>query len=146
MSSTPAARVTIRYAAARPMKPEKMQALLLKLRKGAEGSLRMPELVQVLDYLGGYKLEEALVLQSQEPYKGAKKAFSGSLAQVKAEWEEIKANEVSTLPTHPVLHKVYYQDVDPIVEKGDGTAYFRAPFVQPLCSRSLRSGSVVTPV
>jgi hypothetical protein len=120
-----AARVAQRFAASRPMKPEKMTALLLKLRKGAEGSVRMPELVQVLEHLGGWKLEENLVLH-QTHGKDYTTSYSGPRASVEATWTAYKKEEVATLPSPSSLVKWqrYYQDVSEIKDKPNGEAYF----------------------
>jgi len=50
-------RVIRRFQAGAPL-DEKMQALLLKLRKGADSSLTIPQFFKVIDFLGGWRHEE----------------------------------------------------------------------------------------
>jgi len=112
------------------MKPEKMQALLLKIRKGNSSGMKMPELVQVMDYLGGYKLEEVLTLRPEhweDAGKPEKKTYSAdSKATVEAMWEKAKADEHTSLPTNLQKYKTYYQDIGPILENPSGKPYFQA--------------------
>jgi hypothetical protein len=102
------------------MKPEKLQDLLLKLRKGADSGIKMPELVQVLEQLG-FTFTEALVLRSEN--YGNPESFSHAHEQTaRADWEQAKANEVQSLPKPAQLqkNKTYYLDVSELQQTPTG--------------------------
>jgi hypothetical protein len=119
-------RVAIRFGA-RQMKPEKLEALLLKLRKGAATSIKMFELAQVLEALGGYTISEEITLEPQ----GGKYVRKEELQRythphpgnVQTMWDRAKHDEVTSLPEHPQLHHVYYMDVSDLMEEG-GQKFF----------------------
>lgn len=107
------------------MKPEKLQALLLKLRKGADGAIRMPELLQVLDNLGGFQVNEVLVLQSENTYGNPnepQRFFDTHPGAAKTVWERAKAGEVRTLPGPGQLkeYETYYLNVSELVPHNNG--------------------------
>lgn len=104
------------------MEPEKLQILLLKLRKGAEGALRMPELVEVLDTLGGFTFENILVLKQGhgELGRGDKpnRYYNTRQDVAKIDWQKAKDHEVRTLPSQGQLkpYESYYMDVSDLEE------------------------------
>lgn len=111
-------RVAARFAA-RPLKPEKMTELLMKLRKGSATSLKGVELVQVLNHLGDWIIDEHHVLVSDAgPYAKDEKQlyFNAHPGNVKSQWDNAKAHEVKHLPdpTHLKLYEKVYMDVSPI--------------------------------
>ncbi len=108
-----------RFAAKRPMKPEKLKELMLKLRKGAGTSLKMEDVLPVFEHLGGWKFEETLILVPDNSWGGPEdnRSYSNDNPNnVKAEWEHAKANEVKLLPSpeHAKRYQKYYLDVSDI--------------------------------
>jgi hypothetical protein len=82
------------------MKPEKLTELMLKLRKGAWGSLKMDVVDQVLSSLGGWKVEEMLYLAPTAYNDDNLSWYSSSNPnEVKAHWDKAKTREVTRLPT-----------------------------------------------
>jgi hypothetical protein len=109
-------RVVARYveAAAPPVLDEKMKALLLKLRKGADASLSLGQLFKVLDLLGGWKVETIVGL-AQIHYDTHKHALDieNDESAARAAYDVIKAHEVSALPTNPKLGQAYVMELEP---------------------------------
>lgn len=126
-----ALRVAQRFAA-RVMKPEKLQALMMKLRKGAGTSLKFKELIPVFDHLGGWLIEDTLLLVAESrgysptPVPDIRTYSHSHPGNVKTTWEEAKANEVSKLPDpeRAKRHQKYYMDVSDIEESGSGQTSF----------------------
>jgi len=107
-------KVAARFAA-RPMKPERMTALLLKLRKGAGTSLQMKELDPVFAFLGGWKIDEVVIVRPEYAYQKDEPRYFSESTPVKTKelWEKVKHNEVKHLPdsNHVKLHQLYYTEV-----------------------------------
>lgn len=123
-----AARVAERFAAgSRPLKPEKLQALLLKLRKGAGTSLKIKDLVPVFDYLGGWKFEETRILLPEGDSATDTMAYTHPHpGNVQTTWEQAKNNEVRQLPDPErlKLHQTIYQDVSDLETLPSGQKRF----------------------
>jgi hypothetical protein len=101
---------------------EKLKALLLKLRKGADASISMKQLIEVLNTLGGWKVEPFVGLVKLHGYSKEEDAptqfVEDNADQVQAYWELVKREEVSTLPSSPQLGKRYTMDVTEPTAKG----------------------------
>ena len=108
-----AERVAKRFTAAVTLDP-KMQALLLKLRKGADSSLSLGQLIKVLALLGGWRVEEIVALAQlhydQHPYH---LRIENDEAKAKAVYDHLKSLEVTTLPSSPKLGQFYVMDLEP---------------------------------
>lgn len=122
-------KVAARYAA-RPMKEEKVKALLMKLRKGSGTGLKGAELEQVLLYLGGWRIEETKVWVPEGGRyvpKDEPKTYSNSHpGNVKTTWDSYKDDEVQRLPdaeSQKVSARVY-MDVGEIRELPNGWTGF----------------------
>ena len=112
---------TPRMAGPRPMKEEKLKALLLKLRKGSGwGTIKGLELEQVFKYLGGWKLDEVPTLDGgidDDPhYYRARDA-----QDAKHTHDAYKAQEVNELPGPEEIarlprHTQMYTDVQDVVQ------------------------------
>lgn len=117
----------VRMAAPRPMKEEKLKALLLKLRKGSGwGTIHGVELEQVLNYLGGWTLAEVHVLQGD----AARDYYRGRDAEsAKQQHDYLKEQEVQELPGPeevaqlPLYTKVYTDVQDVTTQAGVGGDY-----------------------
>jgi len=109
-------RVAERFLKAAPaMTFEKMQALLLKLRKGT-GDLSVKQIIAALEHLGGWKIEEVVGLLEDPHYHKGHIFLDRNEAFVRQKWTEAKRDEVSALPTHPQLRQVYYTDVSEVAQ------------------------------
>lgn len=117
-------KVAARFAA-RPMKPEKMTELLMKLRKGAGTSLQMKNLDPVFAFLGGWKIDEVTLLVPDYPYPANHVRSFGDEDPAVAQrlWEAAKHNEVGGLPgTGQVkLNHKYYLNVSDLVSNPNRT-------------------------
>ena len=102
-----ASRVVRRFLGADPA-DAKMQALLLKLRKGADTSITMKQLFAVLKYLGGWRVEEFNGFVKLHGYMGREDKPSNYDAR---DYERLKRDEVKALPSSSELHKHYTMDV-----------------------------------
>ena len=107
-------RVTRRFLGA--ISTEKMTALLLKLRKGADASVSLKQFIEVLNYLGGWRVEPFVGLLQLHGYSGAEKdkpslKAGEDAAQVQADWDRMQHSVVSTLPTSPQVGKQYVMDL-----------------------------------
>jgi len=122
-------KVAARFAA-RPMDEGKMEALLLKLRKGADSSVSLKQLIEALTYLGGWKVEPFIGLVQMHGY-GTKKGdpnedksnfeVDESADHVQLLWERVKADEVKSFPSNPKHGQRYTMDVtDPTVWPAGG--------------------------
>lgn len=106
-------RVAGRFAA---MSDEKMKALLLKLRKGADSSVSLKQLIEALKYLGGWRIEPFVGLVQKHGYMGEEKDEPSFEAGDNADhirhlWEEAKRDEVRALPSNPRHGQRYTMDV-----------------------------------
>lgn len=105
-------RVLARYASL-PL-DEKMKALLLKLRKGADATLSLTQLFKVLALLGGWNVEEmvgAVPLHfDAHPFR---LEIEDDEASGRAAYDKIKAFEVKSLPASPKLGHFYVMDLAP---------------------------------
>lgn len=113
-------RVAERYAAKRPMKPEKLQELMLKLRKGAGTSLKMEVLDQVFASLGGWGIEDMLYLDPKA-YNDENRSYytNAHAGNVKSTWDDAKAHEVPRLPRNEQLgesdkHRSFFMNIGEI--------------------------------
>jgi hypothetical protein len=105
-------RVARRFLAAEM--DERLKALLLKLRKGADSSVSMKQMVGVLNYLGGWKVEPFNGLTQMHGHTdpdAPNVEADENPATVQAAWEQIKKDEVHSLPTNPVPGKRYTMNV-----------------------------------
>lgn len=121
-----------RFAAKRPMKPEKLKELMLKLRKGAGTSLKLGILRPVFDALGGWSFDEMYYPHPEvDYYPDNRNSFAHNRRDVvEDEWRKAKSKEVARLPTSDTLgpsdrHAKVYMDVGEIQE---GTNSFWFPF------------------
>lgn len=115
-----AARVAARFVRAAEL-DEKMKALLLKLRKGADSTLSIPQFFKVVGLLGGWRVEEIVGLTPIHYPKGEtaygemlQHLRSGDEAGARALWEKIKAHEVTSLPSSPQPGQAYVMDLAPL--------------------------------
>lgn len=116
MSKDITGRVAERYASAVNL-DEKMKTLLLKLRKGADASLTPSMLFKVLALLGGWEVEKFVGLVKQHGY-GDKPDAPHILGEKEEEptrrqYELLKKDEVSSLPTRPTVGRQYVLDLEP---------------------------------
>jgi len=112
-----AARFTTRIAAIEL--DEKMKALLLKLRKGADSSLSQTMLWKVLALLGGWRVEPFVGLvpfhtpgtaDQEERKELLAEDFEDAARRV---YDELKAKEVSHLPAKPEEGHEYVMGLEP---------------------------------
>lgn len=119
--------------AARKTKEEALKELMMKLRKGAGTSLKVKQLVPVLDYLGGWLIEDTIVLVAESrSYSDTSEAdvrtyTNSNPGNVQAVWDKSKAQEVSKLPDpeQAKLHHTYYMDVSDIETLPSGQTGFQ---------------------
>jgi len=103
--------VVHRYlSAAKVMSPEKLTALLLKIRKGATASIKLAHWAEVLTQLGGWKVDPTVGLMQLHD-----ESDSIELAADQDQAERIRSrflqDSVHVLPTHPEEDRIYYMDV-----------------------------------
>lgn len=126
-----AAKVTERIgkmAAKRPMKPEKLRELMLKLRKGAGTSLKLGQLMPVFEALGGWSFDLMLYWKPEIDFRPENRSyFSHPMRSVvEAEWQKMKDREVTSLPksiSDSDLHQKVYMDVEEISEGSNGFSF-----------------------
>jgi len=107
------------------MAPEKMKELLLKLRKGADASVSMKQLIEALNYLGGWKVESFVGLVHLDIREDKPNLESDSdPLRIQYLWEKIKADEVQSFPSSPKHGQRYTMDVTPIKPFGEGRMGF----------------------
>jgi len=116
-------RVARRFKAA--LTEEKMKALLLKLRKGADSSVSMKQLIEALNYLGGWKVEQAVGLVQMHGYLGAEKDKPSFEVEENADhvqrlYEQIKKDEVRSFPSNPKPGQRYTMEVTEPAPFGKG--------------------------
>lgn len=85
--------------AARPITAEKMTARLLLLRKGADASVSLAQLFQVLDHLGGWTVTP-IVAEIAYP-NNPTICGEGDEASARAKYDALKAIEVEGAPAAP---------------------------------------------
>jgi hypothetical protein len=96
----------------KPISPEKMTALLLKLRKGADASVPLPQLMQVLAHIGGFTVLPAVGVV--ERTSGGQHSGDDE-AEVRAEYDRIKAAAATDWPIEGVeVGITYYAEVEPV--------------------------------
>jgi len=105
-------RVAQRILAEREIAPEKMEAILLKLRKKAYGTLGVKQINAALRYLG-WKVEEVIGLEQVHGYGAGKPiiVLDKDPDLNRQKWQEMKDLEVEKLPSHPTRGKRYTMDV-----------------------------------
>lgn len=112
------------------MKPEKMEALLLKLRKGKPGTaVSAKELQAVFDLLGGYKVEAGLGWKpGYVRSNGAPGTTTVKVHYADTLWAEAKKDDIKGRPTVPPNAKfqTVYSDVGPLKTDPDGKTSFDA--------------------
>jgi hypothetical protein len=117
-----ASRVVSRFAAA--MKPEKLVELMMKLRKGADASISMKQFIEVLNHLGGWKVEPFVGLVQLHGYSGKPDAPEMQATEdaggAQRLWSEAKKDEVSTLPVNPKPGQRYTMNVTKPTTEGFG--------------------------
>jgi hypothetical protein len=126
-----ALKVAARFAGKRPMKPEKLKELMLKLRKGAGTGLKMGALMPVFEALGGWSFDEMFYPKPEIDYRPDNRGYFTHSHRnvVEEEWQSAKDREVSNLPSSTSLgpsdlHKKVYMDVEPIQEALNGQVFF----------------------
>lgn len=116
-----AVKVARRFMAA-GLNEEKMKALLLKLRKGADSSVSMKALIEALNYLGGWKVEQVVGLVQMHGYQGKPDAPESEAEDdpdhVQRLWEKAKADEVQNIPKGPKHGQRYTMDVTEPTSEG----------------------------
>lgn len=117
-------RIARELLAARPLKPEKLVALMQKIRKGA-GTYKGSELRQVFDYLGGWTVREITLLEPMGKSKNYMEQedrpvqySNENKANVEGTRQLYKDQEVQELPDVKdlKLHERVYMDVGDIRE------------------------------
>lgn len=91
---------------------DKMRALLAKLRMGADASLTMARLFEVLDHLGGWRVEECVGFV-HDPVEGRSFIAKRKEEEARRAYEALKLNEVAELPAVAQASTNYYLNVDP---------------------------------
>lgn len=124
-----AERVLRRYLEA-AMSEEKLNELLLKIRKGATSSLNWTQLGAVLAALDpGWKLEKMVGLAKLYGY-GDKmdepEFFWGrSQGEAEARWRTLEPQVVTSLPSSPKVGQLYVMDLEPVTEGRPGDWSFK---------------------
>lgn len=94
---------------------ERMKSLLLKLRKGADASLTMKRLVEVMAYLGAWRVEPFVGLVKLHGYNTEPEAplveGGENPSAVQVHHERVKKDEVPTLPSDPQPGQLYTLEV-----------------------------------
>lgn len=106
----------------KPIAPEKLTVLLLKLRKCADAAITLPQLFQVLTHIGGFTTKPCVGVVK----RGADGRYQGTdKALAEAEHARITA-AVTPWPTDGVeVDAAFYADVEPLEswERGGITLY-----------------------
>jgi hypothetical protein len=98
---------------------EKMKALLLKLRKGADASLSQTQLWKVLALLGGWRVEPFVgLVPVHTPGTENAEERKELLAEDREDaarrlYDDLKAKEVKQLPAHPEEGHEYVMGLEP---------------------------------
>jgi hypothetical protein len=95
---------------------DRMKALLLKLRKGADSTLSLPQLFKVLELLGGWRVEEIIGLVPMH-FKSEGKDRKELLAEdnetlARVMYDKLRSEVVTSLPTHPQEGRRYVMDLE----------------------------------
>lgn len=118
-TSTPGERVATRFAAA--VLDDKMKALLLKLRKGADSSLSLSGLFKILALLGGWNVEEMVdavpLHYTYQDHEHRYNLTSKDEANARATYEKLKSLQVSALPPAPQVGHFYVMDLQPFASR-----------------------------
>ena len=98
--------------APKPIPPEKMQALLLKLRKGADATVTLPQLLQVLTLTGGFVVRPCVGVVERA---AGGRVTKGDGAEAQAEHGRISALAGAAWPTEGItVGTAYYAEVEPV--------------------------------
>lgn len=104
----------------------KMEILLRKIRKKAATSLTLKNLLAVLDLIGGWTVKPFLGLTNM----GSSGEDGISTFSVRGgdrtEYNEIKSQEIPTLPASPKVGETYYLEVSGLKPSYEGRFYFDA--------------------
>lgn len=90
----------------------KRNALFLKLRKGADASLSINQLFEVLDVLGGWKVETIVGLVQMHEDDDTVGIAERDEDYAKSLYLHVLDHQVDSLPEHPVSGCDYYKDVE----------------------------------
>ncbi len=126
-----ALKIAARFAAKRPMKPEKLKELMLKLRKGAGSGLKMGVVMPVFEALGGWSFDDIVCLKPEIDFRDNNRGYFTHPQRkvVEDEYHEAKKRQVARLPPTEALsasdlNQKFYLDVEDIIEGSNGQAYF----------------------
>jgi len=116
--------------AKKPVDRAKMLELLSKIRKGADSSLTLGKLEEILEFLGGWTIEPFVGLVAIHHEEGPTLRYvhhtgneKGGLAQVEAAHQRVLQRQVAKLPAKPEVGRSYTRGVTPIRAEG----YFGSP-------------------
>lgn len=119
--------------AAKKTKEEVLHVLMMKLRKGAGTGLKVKQLVPVLDYLGGWLIEDTMLFVAESrgytdsPVADVRTYSHSHPGNVQTMWDRAKAQEVSKLPDPEQAkpHETVYMDVSDIETQPSGQTSFK---------------------
>ncbi len=109
-----------------PVLDDKMRAMLMKLRKGADASVSLPQLLKVLTLLGGWRVEEivGLVPLHYEKSEGHGLMKYGLWRNdeigARSVYDTLKKLQVDRLPSNPKLGQVFVTELDPFRMQDQG--------------------------
>jgi hypothetical protein len=83
----------------------------LKLRKGSDASVSLGQLIQVLEYLGGWQVTKIVGFVQRHGHDHPEYFTTSNENQVRLVYKEHKEKEVSILPAHPEAGVSYYMNV-----------------------------------
>ena len=113
------------------MTEEKLQAALLKIRKGSVASIKLHQWIEILNSLGGWRVEPAVALISSRGYTDEKDqpqfdTFSDAASAERA-YQRMRENFVTSKPTRPELRQRIYTELQKPQEASDGRwfVYYR---------------------
>ena len=103
--------------------PEKLKELMLKVRKGATGSIKLPQIWAMLEAIGG-KMDPTvgLVPQFTKDAKGI--VHAGDKGEIEAKRRFQETLLVSRLPSNPKTGVVYVTKISPIIEISKYGGYY----------------------
>jgi hypothetical protein len=110
-----------------PTLDDKARVLLMKLRKGADASVSLPQLFRVLELLGGWRVEEIVGLvplhyEKEESSHGEMKygLWRTDEAQARQVYDTLRSLQVDKLPAHPKLGHFYVKELEPFRHRDEG--------------------------
>lgn len=107
MKNAATSNTIIERVAARPITPEKLKELMLKIRKGSTASLNIKQVQAVIEAIGG-KLTPSVVLASPAyPLQ-----ISGLLDEINGKFPLYKSKLVPRLPSNPKIGEMYVTKVE----------------------------------